>query len=405
MSSPRASDQPRWLVIAEEEFVPTDSGGRVETLNMLQAFEAAGLALHVLVPGLAPTAAPGHQAVLPDAAIQALPRRKGWRSHASMAPFVFASRPMDPAVADQLEIDHRHRPFEAVVATSFRVAHLGGALAERLGLPLLVRPHNIESNYFAETADSARFPKSVFYRAEAAKLRRAEAAIHGAPWVTLFADISQSDAALRVTATPTPVISVPPFLPPRSTRWQDGPAVSRDDDTVLFIGSLDSPHNVDGLRWFVKECWPDLHRGFPAVSVRVVGRRPSGSLVAELSRVGIEAVVDAPEIQSYLARAAVFINPVRQGSGVNIKVVEAMAAGVPVVASTVGARGVAWRSGEHLLVADDAVSFREAIEQLLSSPERRTRMGEAGQNFVRRELDGVRQVNRMRAILTGHEHP
>lgn len=383
---------PRWLAIAEEAFVPADSGGRVESLNLLRAATAAGIALHVLVPGIGPGELPAHRAALPGAVVEAVPRRTGPLSHLRLTPYLFASRPMPAGLADRM----RPEGFTAVLAVSFRTAHLAVALAEALDVPAVVRPHNVESAYFAQLADGLGFPRNLPHRAEAWKLRRAEAAVHASPRVALFAEIAEEEVAARSALTRTPVVHVPPFLPPLAA---PAPAErTTSGDTVLFLGALDNGNNADAARWLAAELGPALRAVRPATDLHVVGRRAPEALRRELAAAGVRATYDAPEVGSHLAAADVFVNPVRHGAGVNIKMVEAMAAGLPVVTTPVGARGLHWRDGEHLVVAEGVTGFRDAVAGLLDDPARRSALAKAGRAFVE-GLDGVGRLRRLAADL------
>jgi glycosyltransferase involved in cell wall biosynthesis len=387
-----------WVVFAEEEFVPPDSGGRVESLNILRSAAAAGVRLHVVVPGVASAdSLAAHRAALPGVVVESMPRRTGALTHASVTPYVLASRPMRPGLVDELRVRHADDPFDAVVSISFRVVHLGLEVARAMGLPLLVRPHNLESDYFDQLARTVPPPRNLPYRVEAAKLRRLEAQVHASRHVDLFADIAAADAERRRASTATPVVHVPPFLPPRAP----APArpVDGDGRTVLFLGSLDNGNNVDGIGWFAERCWPLLRDDPQPPVLHVVGRRVPPGLRGVLERSGAVVTADAPEVGPLLAAADVFVNPVRRGAGVNIKMVEAMAAGLPVVSTAVGARGVHWRSGEHLEVADSAEDFAATVRDLLDDPSRRAHLGEAGRRFVEAELDGVAQIRRLVAAL------
>lgn len=389
---------PRWLAIAEEAFVPADSGGRVESLNLLRAATAAGIGLHVLVPGIGPDELPAHRAALPGAVVEAIPRRTGPLSHLRLEPYLFASRPMPAGLAERM----RPEGFTAVLAVSFRTAHLAVALAGALDVPAVVRPHNVESAYFSQLADGLGFPRNLPHRAEAWKLRRAEAAVHASPRVALFAEIAEEEVAARAALTRTPVVHVPPFLPPLAAaapaeRTTSGDTASTGS-TVLFLGALDNGNNADAARWLAAELGPALRAVRPATDLHVVGRRAPEALRRELAAAGVRATYDAPEVASHLAAADVFVNPVRHGAGVNIKMVEAMAAGLPVVTTPVGARGLHWRDGEHLVVAEGVTGFRDAVARLLDDPARRSALAKAGRAFVE-GLDGVGRLRRLAADL------
>lgn len=385
----RVSGQ-RWLAVAEEAFVPADAGGRVESLNQLRSALAAGVELIVLVPGITAGELDAHRAALPGAQVRAVPRRTGPLAHASLTPYLFASRPMPAGLVDEMRAAG---PLTAVLAVSFRVAHLAVALAEALDVPAMVRPHNVESAYFAQLARSARFPRNLPYAAEAWKLRRAEAAIHASQRVAVFAEIAEEEVATRAALTDTPVIHVPPFLPPAA----GAPHVGGTGRTLLFLGALDNANNSAGIRWFVENSWPALRDA--GADLHVVGRRAPDALVRDLEAAGARVTVDAPEVASHLAAADVFVNPIRHGAGINIKMVEAMAAGLAVVSTSVGARGMHWRDGEQLIVADGPGGFAAAVTGLLANPARRAELAAAGRRFVEHELDGVAQIARLTAAL------
>ncbi len=381
--------------------MPATSGGRVESLNMLKAAAAAGVRLHVIIPDLTDEArSSAHRLALPGQRLEGIPRAMSWRSHLSLQPYVFRSRPLPHGLLSRVGQLHTEDPFDVVVAVSFRVAHLGLALANEIGVPLVIRPFNTESTYFEQLARSSSFLRSVAYRVEAYKLRRAESRIHSAVGVALFADISQSDAQWRAGRTRTPVIHVPPFVD-TSTKVEPIDRRQRDGGpscTLLFLGSLDLPNNVEGIRWFMKRCWPQLRDGEGAIALHVVGRRAPSGLADELVADGARVTTDAPEVVSLLREADIFINPVQRGSGVNIKVVEAMEAGLPVVSTTIGARGLSWRDGKHLLLADSPEDFTSTVGQLLDDCELRQRIGSAARAFVLDELGGLRHISRIRDL-------
>ncbi|MGS0685727.1 glycosyltransferase [Nakamurella sp. GG22] len=393
---------PHWLAIAEEEFVPADSGGRVESLNMLLAAVAAGVRLHVIVPGMTEgSSAAAHRRAIPEADVDGIERRTDWTANLSVKPYIISSRPLPKGFVERMRATHEKDPFDAVLAVSFRVVHLGAAVAGALSVPLLVRPHNVESRYFGQLAKSASFPKNLLYRLEALKLHRYESALHRSRRVAGYADIGETDAQWRSRQTTSPVVHLPPFLPALGQAPALPDRLGPDNRlTVLFLGALDNPNNVDGVRWFTEECWPQLRRANRDVDFHVVGRRAPELLVRYLQDAGARVTIDAPAVAPHLASADIFVNPVRRGAGVNIKMVEAMSAGLAVVSSETGARGMPWQDGQHLVVADDAESFTSAVQRLIDDPVERLRLGRQAVQFVTTELDGVRQIGRMRALLS-----
>ena len=152
--------------------------------------------------------------------------------------------------------------------------------------------------------------------------------------------------------------------------------------TVLFVGSLDWLPNVDGLRWFVAEVWPLVRRDHPEARLRLVGRNPTSEIQSLAEHPGVELVGPVPDTRPWLAESEVSIVPLRIGGGTRLKVFEAMAMGLPVVSTPLGAEGLQVQSGEHLLLAEGAEKVAEAVVRLLRSEELRMALGRAARNLV-----------------------
>lgn len=146
----------------------------------------------------------------------------------------------------------------------------------------------------------------------------------------------------------------------------------------MFSGNLEYHPNVSAVRYFREEIWPELRERWPGLVWRLVGKNPQAvaKIISGDARIEVSGPVDDP--LGELARAKVAIVPVLAGSGTRIKIIEAWAAGVPVVSTPLGAEGLAARAGEHLLLADGAPAFRDAVSSLLASPALRDRTGRAG---------------------------
>ncbi len=151
---------------------------------------------------------------------------------------------------------------------------------------------------------------------------------------------------------------------------------------IVFVGAMYTTPNVDGARWFCQAVLPLIRRQEPDVEVDLVGARPVAGVRAleELGRVTVHA--DVASIAPYLEAARVAVVPLRVGSGTRLKALEALAAGRPVVGTSIGLEGLGLRPDEHVLVADDAESFAAAVVQLLRSDESATRLAAAGRREV-----------------------
>src|SRR5262249_21666824 len=134
---------------------------------------------------------------------------------------------------------------------------------------------------------------------------------------------------------------------------------------MLFVGHFGHPPNVDAVRFLVHDVLPRLGR---RVRLRIVGRGVSPE-VAALARPGtVEVVGTVPDVRPHLAAAAIVVAPVRFGTGMRGKVLEALAMGRPVVTTSVGAEGLGAVSGQHLVIADGAADVSAGVRRLLDDP-------------------------------------
>jgi len=134
---------------------------------------------------------------------------------------------------------------------------------------------------------------------------------------------------------------------------------------LLFIGNLAHRPNRDAVLFFQREVLPHLRQTLPTVNLDIIGDNPSPDIVAYNSdTVRVRGYV--PDVESYLCERRVFIAPLRFGAGIKGKVGEAMAHGIPVVTTSVGAEGFGLTHEFDVMIADDPESFAAAIEQLYS---------------------------------------
>ena len=147
--------------------------------------------------------------------------------------------------------------------------------------------------------------------------------------------------------------------------WREG-----DVGPVLALtGNLGYFVNVDAITWWLRDVWPQLHRVRPDVRLVVAGDRPALSVRKAVKKAGVRLVESPRDMRSVLSQATLSIAPMRCGSGVPIKVLEAWAVGVPVLASSWAVAGTSGRQGEDfMLVGQHPVEWVTAVTELLDNP-------------------------------------
>ncbi|MBI2863227.1 MAG: glycosyltransferase [Chloroflexi bacterium] len=151
-----------------------------------------------------------------------------------------------------------------------------------------------------------------------------------------------------------PIHAVPPV----------GASFRRRTPLLVFVGTMDYRPNVDAMVWFCREVLPLVRREIPAAQLQIVGRNPTAA-VRKAAGENVEIVGGVDDVRPYICGADVYVVPMRIGGGVRFKVLEAMACGVPVVSTGMGAEGIEVVDGEHLLLAEESADFAAKVLRLL----------------------------------------
>jgi len=210
--------------------------------------------------------------------------------------------------------------------------------------------------------------------------------------------VSERDAdVIRSVARHDRVTAVPPGvdkaqLAPRERRPEAG--------RVLYVGHMEHYPNLDGLLYLYRDVWPHVRHAHPNVKLIVAGggtreelHRAAPDTLARMERdATVEIAGFIPDLEAEMDRSTAMAAPLRLGSGVRNKVIEAMAAGLPVITTRLGAEGLAVESGRQLLIADEPAPFARQLVHLLKDPHLQERLSKAGREVVARDHDNDRVV-------------
>jgi len=134
--------------------------------------------------------------------------------------------------------------------------------------------------------------------------------------------------------------------------------------SLVFVGAMTHQPNVDAILTFHRTIWPELRAGFPDAQWAIVGANPPPEILALDGREGIHVRANVPDVRPFIAGAAVYIAPLRIGSGVKVKIMEALAMGKAIVATPIAAEGMGLESGRDLIVTDLGPTFSAAVAEL-----------------------------------------
>lgn len=162
-------------------------------------------------------------------------------------------------------------------------------------------------------------------------------------------------------------------------RFFDG---EREEATLVFTGNMGYGPNVDAVTWFAAECWPVLRAQRPNLRFQIVGARPTPAVTALGRLPGIEVTGRVESMVPFLHRATVAVCPIRCGSGMQNKLLEAIATGTPVVTTEFANRGIGAVAGRDLQVAADGAQFVAAVSRLLDEPGLRAAQARAASTWL-----------------------
>ena len=256
------------------------------------------------------------------------------------------------------------------------------ALADELlpsPLPVILNHHNIESQMLIRRAGRTGSPvRRLLLRREGRKVARLERRV--CPAVTTNLVVSALDGDRLNQVAP-------------GARWtvvENGvdadwltPGAAGNPHELVFSGTMSWYPNEDAMRFFLERIWPGLIQRDRRFRLTIVGRGP-GPALRELVRncEGVTLTGEVEDVRPYLQRAGIYVCPVRDGGGTRLKVLEAMAAGLPLVATGLAMEGLTVEPGRHFLPAEDPHDFVECLLKLRDQPATRLALGQAGRSLV-----------------------
>ena len=162
--------------------------------------------------------------------------------------------------------------------------------------------------------------------------------------------------------------------------------VTVEPASLFHIGAMDWMPNRESIEWLLDEVWPVVHREVPQAHLYLAGRKmPERWMHATIE--GVSVVGEVPDAGYFIAGKQINVVPLRSGSGIRVKIIEAMAAGKAVVTTSVGAQGIEYTDGENLLIADTPEQFARQIKRLVEDQDYCAKVGEAAARLVAEQYD------------------
>jgi sugar transferase (PEP-CTERM/EpsH1 system associated) len=309
-----------------------------------------------------------------------LSRRRG---HLRMLAALATGTPLTLAYFNEPELRGRIRKrihdgrFDVVVIYSSGMAQF---VEESVGVPRVMFFSDLDSLKWKQYAENSAPPLRWVYDREARRLFRYERWVAATFEHSLVCSLRELEDCQRLlpearVSCISNGVDLEYFRPNGQTKRKN---------SLVFTGVMDYLPNVDGVTWFCDKVLPLIRAQVPDVMFTICGSKPT-LRIQTLQRLGeVKVTGSVPDVRPFLAEASVCVVPLRMGRGIQNKLLEAMAMGLPTTATTIAFAGVDARRGRDLLVADEPAEFAAQVVRLLKDQKLRRRMGQAARAAVER---------------------
>ncbi len=304
-----------------------------------------------------------------------------------------ASRFMDSAYEKALTRLLQNETFDIVQLEGVYMAAYIPLIRQYSKAKIAIRAHNIEYEIWKRIAENAtNFWKRYYFRSLSNRVKRFEQ--HYFPLADLILAITQRDAKhLKSLNIDTPAVVVPAGID--IDKLPAGKTAAEFPD-LFHLGALDWEPNLEGLRWFLKDIWPDIMLRTPDLRLHIAGRNASARTEKFLrQQPNVVYHGEVKDAYQFMNEHTIMIVPLLSGGGMRIKILEGMALGKAIVSTPVGAEGMDYSGGEEILIAATANDFVRQITAIAGDKGRCMKIGEKAKKLILEKYDNFAIVKRL----------
>lgn len=365
-------DKMRVLVLTTKPPWPEHDGGAVASSRMISGLACNGAEVH-----LVSFTTPKHQATLTSEQAKEHQVRSFSEIYIDttiqtshlLKNFLFSDYPYDlqrfysDEAMERISAVCKAEPFDIIQCEGLVFTLYAEGIKKVTDAKVILRAHNLEHQIKSMMADRERNILKKWYLSNlAARIKKVESSSRHK--FDAVVAISEPDAEWFRSLDG----SAPVFTSPTGMTVSDNHNTGKlPGDNIGFIGSLDWEPNIDGLVWFIKEVWPSVVSAFPEARLHIAGRNAGKETRKKLSGTNIDFHGEVDNALDFVSSMKILIAPLFSGSGMRIKITEAMGAGVPVVASPAAAMGLPVENGKEIIIAPSAETFSRGITDLLKN--------------------------------------
>ncbi len=298
-------------------------------------------------------------------------------------------------VADCLRSALNRKPFDAVQMETTNLFSYLDIIRSAPNRPaVLLDWHNIDSELMARySCEAGGLPRKLIARRTATLLHKLEGRLMNL--CDAHTVVSEVDKHKLLRHNPAANVAV---IPNGVDSIRFSPSTTQSGGcSLLFVGSMDYHANADSVRWFAQTVWPEMSRRFPSLKFNIVGRSPGRNIQLLASdRIRVTGTVE--DVRPFYGDALAVIVPLRVGGGTRLKILEAMAMGVPVISTTLGAEGVAAINGQEILLADSEEQMINALQRIITDVEFRRQLTVRARQLVAEQYDWTSIGRRLHTV-------
>lgn len=381
---------------------PTTSGGKTRQYHLLRSLAARGHRITVLLHSKQPVSAEDRQALEPFLErLVVLPRRP-LRSLSTLLAALFAPYPLLASVnglsaeLQRTATELLREPWDVVqVEHSYSFQPYERPLRDA-GQPFVLTEHNVESSLGAATYDRLPGWALPFVRYDQWRYRRWERRVMSQAAAVVAVTEKDARQLGAMLGRPVPVV-VNGVDCEHFAAARPAPEAQR----VLFLGNYEYAPNVDAVEWMLDEILPRVWAHCPDARMSVCGYALPAEWAQRWSDPRIEWQGFVPDLLQLQSSSSVFLAALRHGGGSKLKVLEALAAGLPLASTAQGVSGLELRDGEDYLGGESAEQLANAVVRLLQDPARARALGENGRAYARRAHDWSVAASQLDQVYAG----
>ena len=384
----------RILYISARQCWPPNSGGKLRDHRLLLALGQASDLTYIYY------AEPGVQPVTPSdipvcRRIVSVPRparyRPGKIVRGLLGPWPLpVVNYTSPAMIDAIRSVLRQDRFDLVHLDSLHLAACEAAVRSELGRSAIIYGwHDVASELMWRYSQMPiSLARRTYARFTARRLERAEAAILD----TAFGHVVCSERERVSLLARSPKARIAVIENGVDTGAFKPPNRNSELTRIVFVGAMHYYANIDAVTWFARQIWPAMHQRFPRYRFTIVGADPKPEVRALGDLPGIEVTGTVPDVRPFYQEALAAVVPLRVGTGTRLKILEAMAAGVPVISTELGAEGLEVTPGRDILIPGSEPEWLPALESLCTESSvggatRSEELAQAGRKLVCTQYD------------------